>query len=50
MVPVGIFEEAIREFLALEPLHMAVFVFGVSVVLLFSVLEIWKHASKGAKI
>lgn len=50
MVSITVFKTAVRTLLGLEPLHMMLLVFGVSVVLLLSALAIWKHVSKGARL
>jgi hypothetical protein len=41
-----VFMAAIKQLLELEPLHLAIMVFGVSVVLILSVIMLWKHAGE----
>lgn len=46
-VPPSVMKTAIRTLLEAQPLHLSIFVFGVSVVILISVLAIWRHAKEG---
>lgn len=50
VVPPEIFKAAIRALFDQDQLHLMIYVFGVSVVILLSFIKLWKHVAKGGKI
>lgn len=46
-IPSSVYRSAIRTLFDLNPLQTMIFTFGVSIVLIFTILHLWKHVKEG---